>query len=117
MIPFVLISGEVKVLFIDENFWSFSVWFLMIVAGIFVFSVNIAIFLQIKYTTPITNNIIGSVKSAVLVMLALITFRNPITFMVCIFWFFFFSCFYLHQNLEYSWCFISYWRNWGIYIF
>ena len=84
MIPFVVFSGELKDVFIDNSLFSITVWLVNIIGGIMGFLINVAIFLQIKYTSPLTNNIIGTVKATVLTILALITFRNPATFMVCI---------------------------------
>jgi len=81
MIPFVAFSGELKDVFIDNSLFSITVWLVNIIGGIMGFLINVAIFLQIKYTSPLTNNIIGTVKATVLTILALITFRNPATFM------------------------------------
>jgi hypothetical protein len=37
-------------------------WWWLSVAGIFGFLINIAVFLQIKHTSPLTNNISGTLK-------------------------------------------------------
>jgi len=81
MFPFVLVSGEIRTLLVDGKLFSFMVWFTNIVGGLLAFSINVAIFFLIKYTSPITNNVAGTVKTILLVLLSLIIFRNPVTFL------------------------------------
>jgi len=50
------------------------------VAGIFGFLINIAVFLQIKHTSPLTNNISGTLKAGVQTLLAIVIWQNPVTF-------------------------------------
>jgi len=80
LIPVVLFSGEIKeiktVYFLNE----ISFWLVMILTGVTGFLINIATFLQIKYTTPLTSTISGTAKACVQTVLSVIIFRNPITF-------------------------------------
>ena len=63
LIPFIIVSGELveirqKVTFFHEvNFWN-----VMTLTGVTGFLINIAVFLQIKVTTPLTNTISGTAK-------------------------------------------------------
>ncbi|KAF9905267.1 hypothetical protein EC991_001866 [Linnemannia zychae] len=80
--PIVLISGEVGE--IRESIWfigDLGFWFLMTVTGVAGFLINTAMFLQIKYTTALTNTISGTAKSCVQTLLAMAFYQNPITAM------------------------------------
>lgn len=67
--PFVFFNGEFEV-FTHPR--SLKFWGLQTFAGIVGFIINIAIFLNIKYTTPLTHNISGTVKACLQTVLALI---------------------------------------------
>jgi GDP-fucose transporter C1 len=79
--PLVLLSGEIgdiwaNVDFLDNvNFWT-------LMTGITGFGINIAMFLQVKYTSALTNTISGTAKSCVQTMLAAMIFQNTITVLV-----------------------------------
>ncbi|OZJ06176.1 hypothetical protein BZG36_01026 [Bifiguratus adelaidae] len=78
--PLVLFSGELSE--IRENVYflgEFGFWFLMVVTAISGFAVNIAMFLQIKFTSALTNTISGTAKACVQTILAAMIFRNPIS--------------------------------------
>ncbi|RUS35557.1 triose-phosphate transporter family-domain-containing protein [Jimgerdemannia flammicorona] len=80
--PLVFFSGELSdiaayVYFLDE----FPFWFLMTITGVSGFAVNIAMFLQIKYTSALTNTISGTAKACVQTVLAAMIFQNPISVM------------------------------------
>ncbi|KAF9964890.1 hypothetical protein BGZ70_005776 [Mortierella alpina] len=80
--PIVLFSGEVgeirrEVYFIGD----LGFWFLMTITGVAGFLINTAMFLQIKYTTALTNTISGTAKSCVQTLLAMVFYQNPITAM------------------------------------
>ncbi|KAF9109229.1 hypothetical protein BGX27_007852 [Mortierella sp. AM989] len=78
--PIVLFSGELgemwrEVYFLDDlGFWG-----LMTITGVAGFLINTAMFLQIKYTTALTNTISGTAKSCVQTLLAMFFYENPIT--------------------------------------
>eukprot|EP01027_Heterolobosea_sp_BB2_P013588 GEZU01019584.1.p1 GENE.GEZU01019584.1~~GEZU01019584.1.p1 ORF type:complete len:108 (+),score=22.05 GEZU01019584.1:221-544(+) len=61
---------------------KFSFWFVMTITAAMSFLINIAMFLLIKYTSPLTNNISGIVKACLQTILGVVVFRNPISFMV-----------------------------------
>jgi GDP-fucose transporter C1 len=78
--PIVLLSGEVSEIW--ETIWflgDLGFWFLMTVTGVAGFLINTAMFLQIKYTTALTNTISGTAKSCVQTLLAMVFYQNPIT--------------------------------------
>lgn len=81
MVPLVWLSGEVTPLMADPNIYDPSVWVANILGGLFGFAINIAVFLQIKFTSPLTNNIAGTVKASLQTILAVIIFQNPVSFM------------------------------------
>ncbi|KAF9935114.1 hypothetical protein FBU30_007493 [Linnemannia zychae] len=80
--PIVMFSGEVGEIYREVYFlWDMGFWFLMTVTGVAGFLINSAMFLQIKYTTALTNTISGTAKSCVQTLLAMVFYQNPITAM------------------------------------
>lgn len=79
--PIVKMSGEFEemhiVYFIDRP----EFWVVMVITGVTGFLINIATFLQIKFTTPLTNTISGTAKACVQTVFSVILFQNPITLM------------------------------------
>ncbi|KAG2183773.1 hypothetical protein INT43_006784 [Umbelopsis isabellina] len=80
LLPMVVLSGELteimnNVQFLDE----FGFWLLMTVTAATGFGINIAMFLQVKYTSALTNTISGTAKACVQTMLAAVIFKNPIS--------------------------------------
>lgn len=71
--PVVYFMGEFEVITHPR---SKKFWALQTFAGVVGFIINIAIFLNIKYTTPLTHNISGTVKACLQTMLALIIFKD-----------------------------------------
>jgi GDP-fucose transporter C1 len=68
LLPIVYLSGEFRFLedpdvahFLGEPYF----WFIMTVTAVAGFLINIAVFLQIKVTTPLTNTISGTAKVAI----------------------------------------------------
>jgi len=80
LIPIVLISGEIGEIATVFFILRPKFWIIMTITGITGFLINIATFLQIKFT-PLTNTISGTAKACVQTVLSVIIFRNPITFM------------------------------------
>jgi GDP-fucose transporter C1 len=80
MFPTIYIAGETKGLRETDLLYELSTWVSMTVTGIFGFLINIAVFLQIKYTSPLTNNISGTLKACLQTIFAILIYRNPITF-------------------------------------
>ncbi|KAI3659323.1 hypothetical protein MP638_003197 [Amoeboaphelidium occidentale] len=80
MLPFIWFSGEVEHALENVTFWhDSSFWTIMTVTGITGFLINIAVFLQIKFTTPLTNTISGTAKASVQTILAWFIWQNIIT--------------------------------------
>lgn len=77
--PFVAYSGEFNVFFEHR---STKFWILQTTAGIVGFVINIATFLNIKYTTPLTHNLSGTVKACLQTLLALWLFPKTETITV-----------------------------------
>ncbi|KAG0327085.1 hypothetical protein BG004_002840, partial [Podila humilis] len=64
LVPIVMLSGEVGEIRQEVYFLGdISFWILMTVTGLAGFLINTAMFLQIKYTTALTNTISGTAKS------------------------------------------------------
>jgi GDP-fucose transporter C1 len=80
LFPLVILAGEIQDMITNVYFFEEAgFWILMVLTGITGFVINIAIFLQIKFTTPLTNNISGTAKSCVQTALAAWYFANPIS--------------------------------------
>jgi GDP-fucose transporter C1 len=71
--PFVWWSGEFEVIGSGRS-WRF--WGMQTLAGVVGFIINIAIFLNIKYTTPLTHNLSGTVKACLQTLLAFAIFQG-----------------------------------------
>jgi len=84
LLPVVWLSGEFSFLK-DEDvvyfLWEPSFWTVMTVTAVAGFLINIAIFLQIKVTTPLTNTISGTAKACVQTLLGWMIFRNEVSSM------------------------------------
>ncbi len=62
LIPVMLLSGEHAIIRDHEAAKSTAFWVTMVITGFFGFLINIAIFLQIKHTSPLTHNLSGTAK-------------------------------------------------------
>jgi GDP-fucose transporter C1 len=71
--PSVWIGGEFSVL---REGRSMRFWGMQTFAGIVGFIINIAVFLNIKYTSALTHNLTGTVKSCLQTILAFFVFRG-----------------------------------------
>ncbi|KAG9305259.1 hypothetical protein G9A89_001521 [Geosiphon pyriformis] len=82
LLPMVIFSGELEKIYLDAYFIDeVGFWIIMIFTGISGFVINIAMFLQIKFTTPLTSTISGTAKSCFQTGLAAWYFQNPISVM------------------------------------
>ncbi|KAI9359103.1 triose-phosphate transporter family-domain-containing protein [Pilaira anomala] len=78
--PLLLLSGEItEIMETSEIIYTSSFWVLMTITGITGFGINIAMFLQVKYTSALTNTISGTAKSCVQTVLAAMIFKNEIS--------------------------------------
>lgn len=81
--PLVLLAGEVSDILENVTFLgSTTFWSIMTLTGVTGFLINISTFLQIKFTSPLTNTISGTAKAGVQTILGGMIFRNPISLMV-----------------------------------
>jgi GDP-fucose transporter C1 len=71
--PSVWLGGEFSVL---REGRSLRFWGMQTFAGLVGFIINIAVFLNIKYTSALTHNLTGTVKSCLQTMLAFVIFRE-----------------------------------------
>eukprot|EP01113_Clastostelium_recurvatum_P021573 TRINITY_DN2557_c0_g1_i3.p1 TRINITY_DN2557_c0_g1~~TRINITY_DN2557_c0_g1_i3.p1 ORF type:complete len:363 (-),score=77.93 TRINITY_DN2557_c0_g1_i3:19-1083(-) len=79
LFPLVLLNGEIgrlqeEPVASDPNFWV-----VMTITGVFGYLISVAIFMQIKHTSPLTNTISGTVKACVQTILAVVIWGNEIT--------------------------------------
>ena len=79
LIPFVYYYGEFEV-FTRPHSTRF--WVMQTLAGVVGFVINIAIFLDIQVTSPLTHNLAGTVKAALQTVLAYFIFPNSETISV-----------------------------------
>jgi len=79
MLPTIFVAGEYQGLIASEMLYTTGTWINMTITGIFGFVLNIAVFLQIKFTSPLTNNISGTLKACLQTVLAMLFYRNPIS--------------------------------------
>ncbi|PKC62004.1 hypothetical protein RhiirA1_424297 [Rhizophagus irregularis] len=79
LFPLVIFSGELHRIVTVDFLYEWGFWTLMTITGITGFVINIAMFLQIKFTTPLTNTISGTAKSCFQTALAAWYFQNPIS--------------------------------------
>eukprot|EP01099_Mayorella_cantabrigiensis_P000398 TRINITY_DN1185_c0_g5_i1.p1 TRINITY_DN1185_c0_g5~~TRINITY_DN1185_c0_g5_i1.p1 ORF type:complete len:505 (-),score=121.84 TRINITY_DN1185_c0_g5_i1:44-1453(-) len=81
LLPVMWIGGEFEIIanhpMIYDNFY----WFTMFITGVMGYLLNIAIYLQIKTTSPLTHNLSGTVKACVQTMLSIWIWGNEITFL------------------------------------
>ncbi|KAG2231423.1 hypothetical protein INT48_003661 [Thamnidium elegans] len=78
--PLLLLSGEITdIMETSEIIYTSSFWVLMTITGVTGFGINIAMFLQVKYTSALTNTISGTAKSCVQTVLAAMIFKNEIS--------------------------------------
>eukprot|EP01120_Amphizonella_sp_Union-15-10_P011742 TRINITY_DN505_c0_g1_i2.p1 TRINITY_DN505_c0_g1~~TRINITY_DN505_c0_g1_i2.p1 ORF type:complete len:339 (-),score=30.24 TRINITY_DN505_c0_g1_i2:17-1033(-) len=78
LLPFVLFSGEIEQIRNMEPI-SNNTLMMILVSGLFGFAINIALFMQIRYTSPLTNSISGTVKACVQTILGYLIFKNEIS--------------------------------------
>jgi len=83
LLPVVIVTGETEPLDPRYNSVAMSkdIWLAILLSGLAGFLINIAIFMQIKYTSPLTNAISGTVKAAVQTLLGVLLFGNLISLM------------------------------------
>jgi len=102
MIPFIWLAGEAEGLKSNELLWEFKTWVNLTITGLFGFLINIAVFLQIRFTSPLTNNIVGTAKACVQTFVAMIAYRNPISFLNGVGIFLVIAGSFIYSHIRYS---------------
>lgn len=80
LFPLIFAAGEAGVLS-ESEVLSPSFWLAMTITGVVSFLIALAIFMQIKATSPLTNTISGTAKACVQTLLAIIIWHNSVSFM------------------------------------
>eukprot|EP01105_Mastigella_eilhardi_P020752 TRINITY_DN4977_c0_g1_i4.p1 TRINITY_DN4977_c0_g1~~TRINITY_DN4977_c0_g1_i4.p1 ORF type:complete len:357 (+),score=124.39 TRINITY_DN4977_c0_g1_i4:28-1071(+) len=77
--PLILAFGEYPALLSrGDVLGSTYFWVTCVITGIFGFAISLAMFMQIKYTSPLTNTISGTAKACVQTVLAVILWHSEI---------------------------------------
>jgi len=80
ILPLIIYATEVEALVDAADAMASSSFFTMLlIVGSFGFLINIASFLQIKVTSPLTHNVSGTFKACVQTVIAALIFQNPTT--------------------------------------
>jgi len=78
--PVIILAGEHKVLLTHMDYlFSPAYWSMMTITGLFGFLIGILTVFQITLTSPLTHNISGTAKATLQTLLALLIYRNPVT--------------------------------------
>jgi len=79
LLPVSFLFGELQPVLSSPLLRSPQFWYTMTVTGVMGFLINIATYLQIKYTSPLTHSISGTAKACVQTVLGVLIWRNPIS--------------------------------------
>lgn len=77
--PLIIIFGEGREIMKCAFLHKFGFWGPMLITAMLGYMINIAMFLQINYTTPLTNNISGTAKACVQTVLSYFVFNTDMT--------------------------------------
>lgn len=78
LLPVIFMAGEAGVVS-EPLLWDPVFWFSMTVTGVFGFLISIAIFMQVKFTSPLTNNISGTAKACCQTILAIFIWGSKVS--------------------------------------
>jgi len=81
LIPIMIAMGEYPVIVNSPVITQFNFWFVITALGVLSFLINVAIFLQIRYTTPQIHNISGTIKAGLQTLISLWYFGNQESFL------------------------------------
>ena len=79
LVPIIFIAQEASVVG-EPLLYDFGFWVSMTVTGVFGFLISIAIFMQVKFTSPLTNNISGTAKACCQTILAILIWGSEVSF-------------------------------------
>jgi GDP-fucose transporter C1 len=74
-----IVLGELSPIANTDAFSRGEYWFTLLFAGLLGFLINIATFFQIKVTSPLTHNVVGTFKATVQTVFAVLYYQNPTT--------------------------------------
>jgi len=80
-LPIIFMLSEERVAILETDAWfDGSFWIVVALTGVAGFLINIATYVQIEATSPLTHNVSGTAKAAAQTVLAFIVFGNEFTF-------------------------------------
>ena len=82
LVPFMLFSGEFSRFLQEPKVYELETWVVLTLVGVVGFLINIAMYLQISLTSPLTNTVSGTVKACVQTLIGWFFWRNPISTLV-----------------------------------
>jgi len=78
LLPVIPVAGETAA-FVHPLLTNVRFWVNMTITGSFGFLVNIAMFMQVKITSPLTNTISGTAKACTQTVLAILIWRSQVS--------------------------------------
>jgi len=79
-IPPIIADGSLSKILFDEKYKvPEGIWTALVISGVVGILINIAIFMQINYTSPLTGSISGTVKACLQTILGIIIFQNYVS--------------------------------------
>ena len=69
LLPLILVTGEAQVVMSDPKMRLWRSWLELTISGVFGLLINVATYLQISYTSPLTHNMSGTVKACIQTLL------------------------------------------------
>lgn len=82
LVPIIVISGELQAVVKHTFLTKIDFWAVMCVSAFCGYMINIAYFLQIKYTSPLTNTISGTAKACVQTLMGWAMFGEILSLLV-----------------------------------
>jgi len=80
MMPAIIyLSDEIPAVVNSPSLFEMRFWNLNLITGMFGFLINIATFLQIKYTSALTHNVSGTAKACVQSVLGVVIWHNVVS--------------------------------------
>ncbi|EGG20555.1 GDP-fucose transporter [Cavenderia fasciculata] len=80
ILPLSIVSGEFQTIWMEPIIYTGQFWLMMTIAGAMGYLISIAVFMQIKHTSPLTNSISATLKSCLQTILAVWVWGNEISF-------------------------------------
>lgn len=81
LIPLIFLTGEAGAVLASPMLADPTFWLLNLAAGVMGFLINIATFMQVKATGPVTHNVVATAKAGLQTVLSVLIWHNPISVM------------------------------------